>query len=80
MLSDGTPEPRSWPSGTHALAGALKRLAKIWLAPPSAALGSSQVSHGTTAARSSLTWAPLEGSERGGGGRAAHHSAQRECQ
>src|SRR4051812_33896529 len=33
MFSDGTAEPRSWPSGCHAFPAALKRLAKICLAP-----------------------------------------------
>src|SRR5215475_946703 len=47
MLSEGTPEPRSCPSGTPLLPVALKRLAKICLAPPSAAFGSYQESHGT---------------------------------
>src|SRR4051812_36276992 len=47
MFSEGTPEPRSWPSGCHVLAAAAKRLAKICFAPPSAWLGSYQASHGT---------------------------------
>src|SRR4051794_11183092 len=47
MFSDGTPDPRSWPSGCHTLSAATKRLAKICFSPPSAALGSYQASHGT---------------------------------
>ena len=47
MFSEGTPDPRSWPSGTHVLAVASKRLAKICFWPPSAALGSYHESHGT---------------------------------
>src|SRR3954451_19725078 len=47
MFSDGTAEPRSWPSGCHLFAAATKRLAKIWCWPPSALLGSYQASHGT---------------------------------
>jgi hypothetical protein len=40
MLSEGTPDPRSWPSGCQAFEPAMKRLAKICFSPPSAALGS----------------------------------------
>ena len=47
MFSDGTPEPRSWPSGCQMLLAAAKRLAKICFSPPSAALGSYHASHGT---------------------------------
>ena len=47
MFSDGTPDPRSCPSGCHTLLAATKRLAKIWFSPPSAALGSYHASHGT---------------------------------
>src|SRR5690349_17535333 len=47
MFSDGTPAPRSWPSGCHVFAAARKRLAKICFWPPRAALGSYQASHGT---------------------------------
>ena len=47
MFSDGTPDPRSCPSGCHTLLAATKRLAKICFCPPSAALGSYHASHGT---------------------------------
>src|SRR5689334_9086990 len=47
MFSEGTPDPRSWPSGTHALLVASKRLAKICFWPPRAWLGSYHASQGT---------------------------------
>src|SRR5919204_1368892 len=47
MFSEGTPDPRSCPSGCHLFAGAMKRLAKICSLPPRAAFGSYQASHGT---------------------------------
>src|SRR3954449_4931141 len=50
MFSDGTPRfaVRSWPSGTHTFAAALKRLAKMFVAPPGRfELGSYQAVHGT---------------------------------
>src|SRR5919199_6075492 len=50
MFSDGTPRfaVRSWPSGTQTFAAALKRLAKMFVAPPGRfELGSYQAVHGT---------------------------------
>src|SRR6516165_5207591 len=47
MFTDGMPAPRSCPSGTHAPAAALKRLANTCSLPPSATFGSYQVVHGT---------------------------------
>src|SRR6202012_5322447 len=54
MFSEGTPDPRFWPSGTHVLAAAQpgptaaqKRLAKICFSPPSAWLGSYHEAQGT---------------------------------
>src|SRR5262245_55684480 len=47
MLSDGTPAARSWPDGSHLLAAALKRLAKMFVAFPSCELGSYHDTHGT---------------------------------
>src|SRR4051794_18468968 len=50
MFSEGTPRPavRSWPSGTHAFAAALKRLAKmLFFAPGRFELGSYHAVHGT---------------------------------
>src|SRR4051794_34824598 len=50
MFSDATPRfaVRSWPSGTHTFAAALKRLAKMFVAPPGRfELASYQEVHGT---------------------------------
>ena len=49
MFSDGTllAGARSWPSGTHALPAASKRLAKMFVAAPRCALGSYHETHGT---------------------------------
>src|SRR3954447_5225583 len=50
MFSDGAPRfaVRSWPSGTQAFAAALKRLAKMFVAPPGRfEFGSYQDVHGT---------------------------------
>src|SRR5262249_4256524 len=48
MLRDGRwTGPRPWPEGSQRLAGALKRLAKMLVGQPAAALGSYQATHGT---------------------------------
>src|SRR4029077_5436571 len=48
MLRDGMwPGPLPWPEGSQTLAAALKRLAKMFVGPPKAALGSYHATHGT---------------------------------
>src|SRR3989454_5590274 len=48
MLRDGMwPGPLPWPEGSQTLAAALKRLAKMFVGHPKAALGSYHVTHGT---------------------------------
>src|SRR5438093_10019456 len=48
MLRDGRwPGPLPWPEGSQRLAAALKRLAKMFVGHPKAALGSYHATHGT---------------------------------
>src|SRR6266481_430510 len=48
MLSEGRwSGPRPWPEGSQRLAAALKRLAKMFVGQPAAALGSYHATHGT---------------------------------
>ena len=48
MLRDGRwTGPLPWPEGSQTLAAALKRLAKMFVGPPKAALGSYHATHGT---------------------------------